>query len=95
MLVLTGCSGEPSETEVRNAQAFEALLTAIALRDGAELDRDARVIEARYTTGAISDASMKALRRMIDLARTRQWSQAEAEAYRFRERCGSRGSFFR
>src|SRR5437868_1560655 len=35
LVLLHGCGGEPSPREVQNARAFEALLTAVALKNKA------------------------------------------------------------
>jgi hypothetical protein len=95
VLVLAGCGGEPSEREVRNARAFEALLTAVSLKNQAELEKDAKVIDARHAAGELSDARYQDLREVIEKARAGDWAAAETLAYRFRAPFGDRGSYFR
>lgn len=94
-LTLAGCGGEPSEREVENGRAFEALLTAVSLRNPMELEGDARVIDDRHAAGVLSDAVYRELREVVDRARARDWPGAEARAYKFRERFGDRGAYFK
>jgi hypothetical protein len=91
----SGCGGEPSEREVKNARAFEALLSAVSLKNKAELEKDARVIEGRHASGELSDARYGELREVVEKARAGDWAAAEARAYAFRARFGDRGSFFK
>ncbi len=92
--MFTGCGGEPSEREVKNAQAFEALLTAVSLKNEKELEGDARLIEDRHTSGELSDGKFRELGEIIAKARAKDWSGAEKRAYEFRAQFGDRGSFF-
>jgi hypothetical protein len=84
-LALAGCGGEPSARELKNRQEFEALLTAVALKDRKELDRDARRIDARHAAGELSDGGYNDLREIIEKARAGDWAGAERRAYEFRE----------
>ncbi len=95
MLIVAGCGGEPSEQEVRNARAFEAFLTAISLRNKAELEKDAKVIDERHAAGQLSDARHNELQEMLRKARAGDWGEAEKLAYVFRRQCGDRGSYFK
>ncbi len=63
--VLVGCGGEPTGREVKNAQAFEALLTAISLKNPKEVEGDAKLIEERHTAGEISEGKYKELAALI------------------------------
>jgi hypothetical protein len=92
---LVGCGGEPSAREVGNARAFEALLTAVSLKDKAELEKDARAIDERHAAGELSDARYGDLREIMEKARGGDWAAAEARAYAFRSQFGDRGSFFK
>jgi hypothetical protein len=92
--VFGGCGGEPTQREVKNAQAFEALLTAVSLKNENEVEGDAKLIEERYASGAISEAKYRELSEIIAKARAKDWSAAEKEAYEFRAQFGDRGSFF-
>jgi hypothetical protein len=90
-----GCGGEPTEREVNNARAFEALLTAVSLRNEKELKQDARAIDERHAAGTLSDRNYQELRAIIDRARASDWPGAEKRAYEFRAQFGDRGSFFK
>ena len=63
--VLVGCGGEPTGREVKNAQAFEALLTAVSLKNPKEVEGDAKLIEERHTAGEISEGKYKELAAII------------------------------
>ncbi len=93
--VLVGCGGEPSDREVKNARAFEALLTAVTLRDPKGLESDAGVIDGRHASGELSEGHYRELREVIDKARGLDWAGAESRAYKFRARFGDRGSYFK
>ena len=95
IVVLAGCSREPSEREVKNAQAFEALLTAISLRNSQEFAKDAQLIEQRHSTGELSDANYRALAAIITQARQKDWEGAEKRAYEFRAPYADQGAFFK
>jgi hypothetical protein len=84
MLAPFGC-GEPSARELKNRQEFEALLTAVSLKNKSELEKDARRIADRHASGALSDAGHKDLQEIIDQARAGDWAGAEKRAYEFRE----------
>ena len=89
-----GCGGEPTQREVKNAQAFEALLTAVSLKNEKEVEGDAKLIEERYASGSISESKYRELSQIIAKARAKDWSAAEKQAYEFRAQFGDRGSFF-
>ncbi len=91
---LAGCGG-PSDREVKNARAFEALLTAVSLQNPRELEKDARLIDERHSAGDLSDARHGSLREIIAKARAGDWVAAEARAYEFRKEFGDRGSYFK
>jgi hypothetical protein len=91
---LAGCGGEPTQREVKNAQAFEALLTAVSLKNAKELEGDAKLIEERHAVGDLSAAKYRELGEIIAKARAKDWSGAEKQAYEFRKQFGDRGSFF-
>jgi hypothetical protein len=85
VLALAGCSGEPSERELKNRRELEALLTAISLKNTKELDRDAQRIEERHTSGELSDAPYQTLKEIVKKAKDGEWAAAEKQAYEFRE----------
>jgi hypothetical protein len=94
-LLIAGCGGEPSKREVENARAFEALLTAVSIKDPKELEGDARLIEARHDSGELSDANYRGLAEVIEKARARDWAAAEKRAYEFRASFGDAGAYFK
>ena len=84
-LALTGC-GEPSARALKNRQEFEALLTAVALKNETELEKDAKRLDARRASGELSEARFKDIQEIITQARNGHWAEAERRAYEFRER---------
>ena len=76
-----GLRREPTQREVKNAQASEALLTAVSLKNEKELEGDARLIEDRHSAGVLSDAKYRELGEIIVKARAKDWSGAEKRAY--------------
>ena len=94
VLMSVGCGGEPSGREIKNARAFEALLTAVSLKDARELEGDARLITDRHDSGELSDANYRQLLEIIEKARSKDWAGAERRAYEFRARFGDEGSYF-
>jgi hypothetical protein len=90
-----GCGGEPSEREVKNARAFEALLTAVSLKNAKELEADARLIEERRASGGMSEGKYHDIQQVITKARANDWAGAEKRAYEFRAQFGDRGSYFK
>lgn len=85
ILTLGGCSGEPSERELKNRRELEAILTAVSLKNRKELEKDARRIEERHTSGELSDAPYRSLQEILDKARAGDWAAAEKRGYEFRE----------
>jgi hypothetical protein len=83
-LSLLGC-GEPSIREYKNRRELEALLTAVSLRNVAELAKDARRIIARHDSGELSDTHYRDLMRIVERARAGSWAEAESLAYDFRQ----------
>jgi hypothetical protein len=90
-----GCGGEPTARELGNARAFEALLTAVSLRNRSELERDAALIDARNASGELSESRNRDLQEIIDKARAGDWAAAERQAYAFRQQFGDDGSYFK
>jgi hypothetical protein len=95
VLTLIGCNGEPSEREVKNARAFEALLSAVSLKNPKELEQDARLIEERHAAGELSEGRYREIREIVDKARARDWGGAEKRAYEFRNQFGERQAYFK
>ena len=82
LFLIAGCSGEPSSRELKNRQEFEALLTAISLKDSKQLAADARRIDDRHGLGELSDEGYNDLTALIRQARGGDWAGAEARAYK-------------
>jgi hypothetical protein len=93
--LLAGCGGEPSRREVENARAFEAILTAVSLRNAREFERDAWLIEERHAAAEISDERYREIEEILVRGRAGDWAGAEKRAYAFRSQFGDRGAFFR
>src|SRR3984893_11149260 len=94
VLALAGCSGEPSDREVKNARAFEALLTAVSLKNEKELAQDAKLIDERHAAGELSEGKYKEILGIVEKARAKDWSGAEKRAYEFRAQFGDTGAYF-
>ena len=92
---LPGCGGGPSQRELKNAQAFEALLTAVSLKHEKEVENDAKLIDERHAAGELSDGKHRELAEIIEKARAKDWAGAETRAYEFRKQFGDEGSFFK
>ena len=84
LLALAGC-GEPTERELKNRRELEALLTAISLKNAKELDKDAKRIDDRHTSGELSDGNYRDLDEIVKKAQSGDWSGAEKRAYELRE----------
>ncbi|HEV3163575.1 MAG TPA: hypothetical protein VGZ22_06005 [Isosphaeraceae bacterium] len=95
VLTLGGCGGEPSDREVKNGRAFEALLTAVSLQNEKELQQDAALIDERHKAGELSDGKYKEIQEVIDRARAKDWAAAEKRAYEFRAQFGDQGAYFK
>ena len=95
VLTLLGCGGEPSQRQLKNARAFESLLTAVSLKNEKELEKDAKVIDERHAAGELSDGKYKELQEIVKKARAKDWEGAEKRAYEFRSQFGDEGSYFK
>ncbi len=85
-LAIGGCGGEPSSRELKNRQELEALLTAVSLKNAAELERDEIRINARHSLGELSSSRYDDLHAIIKKARSGDWTGAESQAYELRAR---------
>jgi hypothetical protein len=95
VLTLVGCDGEPSDREVKNARVFEALLTAVSLKNEKELEKDAKLIDERHAAGELSDGKYQEIQEIVEKARLKDWGGAEKRAYEFRAQFGDKGSYFK
>ena len=84
LILLAGCGG-PSVEERENRKSFEFLLTAISLKNGQELEKDAKRIDERHASGKLSDLRHKEICEIIQNARAGNWGEAERMAYEFRD----------
>jgi hypothetical protein len=84
LLANAGC-GEPSLRELENRRELEALLTAIALKNVQELDKDIKRIDVRHTAGDLTDKSYDDLQTIAKKAKAGDWAGAEKQAYALRE----------
>ncbi len=94
VVTLLGCGAEPSERELKNARAFEALLTAVSLKSEKELEKDAKFIEERHASGELSAGKYKEILEIVEKARAKDWEGAEKRAYEFRKQFGDDGAYF-
>ena len=92
VVTLLGCGAEPSQRELKNAKAFESLLTAVSLKNEKELEKDAKVIDERHSTGELSDGKYREIREIIEKARAKDWDGAEKRSYEFRKQFGDLGA---
>ena len=60
--LLSGCGG-PSTRELMNRREFEALLTAVSLRNKTELEADSKRIDARRSSGELSEEAHQRFKR--------------------------------
>ena len=90
-----GCQWEPSQRELHNARAFEALLTAVSLKNAKELEADAKTIEARHASGELSEEPYTIFQQVIEKGRAKDWAGAEKLAYDYRSRFGDEGAYFK
>jgi hypothetical protein len=95
VLLQPGCGWEPSQREVKNARAFEALLTAVSLKNANELEQDAKLIDSMHGAGELSDGSYKEIAAIVEKARAKDWNGAEKRAYEFRAQFGDEGAYFK
>jgi hypothetical protein len=65
---------------------LDAILTAISMKNGRWLERDAQLLQQRHEARQLSETAFHELHAVIGKARAGDWAGAEADAYRFRER---------
>ena len=94
-LATSGCSGEPSDREIQNARAFEALLTAVSLKNEPEFKKDIERIDERHAAGELSEGNYQEIQKIVQKGRAKDWEGASKQAYEFRARFGDGGSYFK
>ena len=63
----------------------DAVLTAVTLKNIKEVDRDTVLLDKRFADGLLSERHHKAVKAIIEKARSGNWREAEEELYNFRE----------
>jgi hypothetical protein len=66
----------------------------VSLKNQAELERDATIIEESHAQGDLSDTNYRVLKEIVEKARGGEWGAAESRAYEFRKQFGDRGALF-
>ena len=84
MSLVGGCS-RPTETARNNRRLFDAILTAVTIRNRDELLKDKKLLDARLDNAQLSAESHATITHAVDKAAGGDWSAAEAELYKFRE----------
>lgn len=84
MLLTAGC-GKPSETERDNRRLFDAVLTAVTVKNAAELSQDETLLDGRHAAQELGDAPYQEIKSAIAKAKSGLWQEAESELYKFRE----------
>ena len=95
LLLAAGCGFEPSDREVKNARAFEALLTAVSLKNEHEFKQDIKQIDERHAAGELSEGNYQEIQKIVVKGRAKDWEGAAKQAYEFRARFGDGGSYFK
>ncbi len=83
-VIFAGC-GQTSDESRQNRRVVDAVLTAVTLKNRKELDKDAALLDKRLADGLLADRNHKAVKAIIEKARSGNWSEAEDELYNFRE----------
>jgi hypothetical protein len=81
---LGGC-GQPSDEARQNRRLLDAVLTAVTTKNRKELIKDEALVDKCHSEGRLSEKPYKALKAIIEKARSGNWSQAEDELYKYRE----------
>ena len=82
---IIGCGGV-SETGRDNRRLFDAILTAVVLKNPKELSKDKTLLEERHESGKISKTSFAAINTRITSAEGGNWKSAEEGLYAFRKK---------
>jgi hypothetical protein len=85
VLTITSCRG-PTPEDRDNRRAFDALLTAVTLKNPRLLDLSVERIAARHDAGQFSDEDYQSLNAIAERARAGDWAAAEQDGYAFRRR---------
>ena len=83
-VVFGGCSKISDESR-QNRRVVDAVLTAVTLKNVKELDRDTVLLDKRLADGLLAEQHFKAVKAIIQKARSGNWHEAEVELYKFRE----------
>jgi hypothetical protein len=71
-----GCGGHP-QLAPQNRRLIESLRTAVSARRADWLEMNAQLIETQHGEGRLSDDEYRALWRIVELARQKEWKQAD------------------
>lgn len=82
---LFGC-GKPSETRRDNRRLFDAILTAIVIRNPTELAKDKELLNERQKAGTLSKKTCDAIQVHISSAEQGDWESAEKGLYELRKK---------
>jgi hypothetical protein len=84
-LLALGCRG-PTQEDRDNRRVLDAILTSITLKNARLLEDNARRVRERHDAGQITDEEYQGMEAIIERARGGDWSGAEKDGYKFREK---------
>ena len=80
-----GCS-RPSETTRDNRRLFDAILTAVIIKNPKELSKDKELLEQRRKDGKLSQTTCDSIQGLISTAEKGEWDAAEKGLYELRKK---------
>lgn len=89
LALIAGCNRAP-QLDMANRELLGALQTAVSAKNSQWLDATIILIEKRYDDGDMSDAERSAFDKVVDLAKSGDWKQAQKVSFAFSE--GQRAS---
>lgn len=84
LMAIGGC-GRPSESDRDNRRLFDAILTAVTLKNAVELGKDEKLLDARHSNAELGDSAYEAIKAAIAKAKSGAWQEAEEELYGYRK----------
>lgn len=84
LALIAGCNRAP-QLETANRVLLGALQTAVSAKNSQWLDATIALIEQRYEEGDMSDAERSAFDKVVDLAKSGDWKQAQKASFAFSE----------
>ena len=79
MLCFFAC-GKPQASR-HNQALLASLRTATSTKNMKLIDDNLKLIETRHTSNEMSDEVYKQLKKIVDMAKARQWKEADKEAF--------------